>query len=405
MSAEKKERRALARELKQERAKHARLLKKVHKARLKYERRAEKLQRVEANLAELQRRFYEPGEERLGQAAQPGQPVRKARLIYNPDSGEKKGSRVLQEIVETLRANGLVAEIALKTSGKAAREMARAAADAGDPLVIVAAGDGTIEDVAAQLVGTKTALGIIPIGTMNNLARALGVPLEMTDACTLLGMGTTRSIDLGRVKGNGQKGGEYFMETAGAGLSAIVIPAGQAVEKGRWGEVPGALRELLNAESHAVTITLDDQVVHANTQLVTVSNSPLIGSNLLIAPEAKMDDGLLDVAVYEDMGKAELLPYFLSLSSGKRANNDKVKFYRSAHVKIESDQPLQAHSDKEPLDASQVLEFDVVPHALSAVVGQGIALTLPVQAAPDAPPLSGAPSNGEVKEGVDKAKS
>jgi diacylglycerol kinase (ATP) len=427
MSAKSKEHRKLGKELKHARAEHDQFLKQVEKARVKFEKRTQKLQALETRIAELESEYYEPELERLGQADADDKSLRHARLIFNPKSGGlAKGTLDLRTIVGALRAHGIVADIGVKTSGKAARELAKEAADKGEDLVIVAAGDGTLEDVASQLLGTQTALGIIPIGTMNNLARALGVPLDLENACALLGMGVTRPIDLGHVLAHEKPDVEYFLETAGAGLSAIVIPAGQAAEKGRWTEIPDAIRKLFEARPSLVTVQLDHgDIIQANSQVVTVSNAPLMGSNVLIAPEAKMDDGLLDIAVYDDLSKTELLSYFMAASGGQRAENPKVKFYRAKHVRIESQEPVAAHADKDTVapqrvlekkegathdtaNASEresavesgsngsvqpryVLEVQVVPGALRMVVGNGIGLSLPVKAAPAVPPLSGPP--------------
>ncbi len=426
MASEKKERRKLGHALKEARARHDQILQKVEKARAKFEKRTRKLNALETEIAKLESQYYAPELERLGQADASGKDLRRARLIFNPSSGgAQNGAQSLDKIVGALRAHGIVADIGLKTSGKAARELAREAADNGEELVIVAAGDGTIEDVAAMLVGTKTALGIIPTGTMNNLARALGVPLDLESACALLGMGVTRPIDIGHVLADQKPDVEYFLETAGVGLSAIVIPAGQAAEKHRWEELPDAIRKLFDTKPSPVTVHLDGgETITANAQVVTVSNAPLMGQNIFIAPEAKMDDGLLDVAIYDDMSKTELLGYFVSALNANRAENPKVKFYRARHIRIESQQPVEAHSDKDVvptdrvleknahgapsataevarsedvvevgsdgnLQAKYVLEVEVVPGALRMVVGKGVALSLPVEAVPAVPPLSG----------------
>ncbi len=391
MASDSKGRRELGKRLEDKRGKHIKLLKKVEKAQAKFERRAGKLRKLEARIAELEAQYYRPEVEQLGQADAGDKNLRHARLIFNPKSGDSKGgAKLIARLVAKLRGYGIVADLGVKTSGKAARELAKEAVANGESMVIVAGGDGTIEDVASQLVGTQVALGIIPIGTMNNLARSLGVPLDQDDACALLGLGVTRGIDLGRVIGTVDKDDEYFMETSGSGLGAIVLPAGQALEKGRWDRLPKALKELIDHAPRAVSVTLDNkQVLHASTQLITVSNAPLMGDNLLVAPDAKMDDGMLDVAIYEGMNKAELLRHFLSIRDGKRAEDPKVRFYRTSHVRIESGEPLQAHSDKEPLEPQDVIEFEVVSKGLTMVVGQGVALTLPVQVVPSVPPLAG----------------
>lgn len=397
MAADKKERRELAKALKEARARHVKLLKRVEKARSKFERRTRKLLSLEAEIADLTRKIFEPHAQRLGQAAAGDANLRPARLIYNAKSGGANGTgaKQLEEIVGRLRTHGIRPEIGLKTSGKAVREMVKEAVERGEDLIIVAAGDGTIEEVASQLVGTKATLGIIPVGTMNNIARALGVPLNIDDACALLAMNVARKIDVGRVHANEKPDVEYFLETAGVGLTAIAIPAGQAAEKGKWTKLPLALRKMFGSQPCPVEVELDSgEVINANSQMVTVSNSPLMGKNILIAPDAKMDDGVLDIAVYDGIGKAELLSYFMSASNGTRTYNPKIKFYRSRRVIIRSEKPVDAHSDKDVIEGKQTLEIEVVPQGLNAIVGLGFALTLPATVVPSVPPLTGAqPTN------------
>ena len=398
MASKKRQRRSLAKQLKELRAKHKKLLLKVEKARAKFEKRSVKLRTLETQLARLESRFYAPEAQRLGQAPGDDVVLRDARLIYNPKSGANaKGTFSLDDVVGCLRAHGIRADIGVKTSGKAARELAKEAADNGIDLVIVAGGDGTIEEVASQLVNSKTTLGIIPVGTMNNLARSLGVPLELNDACALLGMGATRKIDMGHVLANEKPEIEYFMETAGLGLTAIAFPLGQNAKKGRWAGIPSALKKLFDFKPTPILVELDDgQAIQANSQLVTVSNAPMLGLNFLIAPEAKMDDGLLDVAIYDGMNKADLLGYFMAAMNGKMATNPKIKKFKAHHVRIRSPQPEPVVADKDAIPDKHMLDIEVVPQGLTMIVGKGIGLTLPVEAVPSVPPLSGPqpPANG-----------
>ena len=128
------------------------------------------------------------------------------------------------------------------------------------------------------------------------------------------------------------------------------------------------------------------------------SDAPLTGKNLLVAPDAKMDDGQLDIAIYDNMGKTDLVRYFAGTGKGARVQDPRVKYYRSHSVRIRANQDLEASSDKDVIGAKRDFEIEVVPHALSVFVGKGIGLTLPVEAVPSTPPLSGdqktAPENG-----------
>ncbi|MGB8644821.1 MAG: YegS/Rv2252/BmrU family lipid kinase [Anaerolineae bacterium] len=391
MAAKKKTRAKLTRALKQARAEQQKVAKKLEAAQAKLEKRTHKLRTLEAKIAELERGASQPQAAQSTPAPEEDKNLRSVCLVYNPKSGGNvKDANPLDKIVGALRAHGIRAKVGIKSSGKAARKIAKKAADQKQALVIVAGGDGTIEDVASQLIGTDTALGILPIGTMNNLARSLGIPLDLDDACALLGAGSTRPIDVGCIITEEKPEGEYFLETAGLGLTALTFPEGQAVKKGRLGMLPRALVKLFEYKPSPVEIELDDgETIHANSELVTVSNAPLTGLNFLIAPEAKMDDGLLDIAVYDGMGKTDVLEYFLAMSGGKRAENPKIRFYRAHKVLIRSPQPAPEMSDKDAIPAEKVMNIKLIPQALRMVVGKGSGLNLPVDAVQSVPPLSG----------------
>lgn len=364
------------------RAKHAKQLEKVEQAREGLEKAQRKLEALEVALAALTRDRHQVQPE-LQLGAPRGQ-LRPARLILNPKSKAiASGAMRAEQIVDCLRAYGIQAELGLKTSGKVARQLAKAAVDQGAELLIVAGGDGTIEDVVPELIGAKTALGIIPIGTMNNLAKSLGVPLALEEACALLAMSALRHIDVARVSTAQKPRGAYFLETAGVGLSALAAPLGQDAEKGRWGQLLKGLSAIFSSGAADITITCDDgTILHAHTQVVTISNAPLFGENMLVAPDAKMDDGLLEIALYDQMSRLDLERYFLAIMNGRQVAEPRVTFHRTRRARISADRPLEANADLEILPSQQVWDVDVLPGALAVVAGPGMALTLPMQAVP-----------------------
>ena len=367
--------------------KHEAMVRKVEKANDRLERRRAKLVAMETRIADLENELSVPRKSKLGKRASSDGELKPARLIFNPSSGrdaEDNAAR-LAKLVNNLRAHGIEAKVGLKTSGAAARDLARKAVKSGDPLVIVAGGDGTIGDVAAELIGKDIVLGIVPTGTMNNVARSLGVPLDIEGACALIGMGTTRHIDMGRVTTSAGTDAEYFLECAGVGLSAIVAAGGQAFVKRRWNLVPRALRKFFEAKAGKIIVELDDTVVEATTRIITVSNAPLMGNKMLAVPGGKMDDGLLDVQVYDGMDMAALAKHFKAASSD---SPDDLKTYRASKVRIKSAEPIPANADMNIAPAENVIEMEVIPKALSVIVGNGIALTTPVESAPDAPPFA-----------------
>ncbi len=130
-------------------------------------------------------------------------------------------------------------------------------------------------------------------------------------------------------------------------------------------------------------------MIQANSQVITVSNAPLTGMNFLIAPEAKMDDGWLDVAIYDEMSKADLLGYLMAARNGSRADNPKIKRYKARHVRIRPRDPAPVVSDKDPLPENSDIDIEIIPQGLKVIVGKGIGLTFPVDVAPSVPPLAG----------------
>jgi diacylglycerol kinase (ATP) len=400
--------------LRHKQQKQVAMLAKVEKTAARLDRRKARLNALESTIAALEARVAEPhgtngtnGTNGAHGANSPGtHGIRRAQLIFNPASGRDTGDsgERLARIVESLLAHGIEATVELKTSGRAVRALVRDAVRADAPLVIVAAGDGTIGEVASQLVGSSTVLGLVPIGTMNNVARSLGVPLGIDDACALIGMGTTRHIDIGRVHTRPGERPEYFLECAGVGLATIGALAGQAFEKRRWRVLPRALQRLFQAKLGKVRIELDGTMITASTRLVTVCNAPLLGNNILAAPEAKMDDGFLDISVYDGMGDSALIGHFLNASAHKP---DVMKIYRARHVRITSDDATFDSSVPVAEARERVVEIDVLPAALAMIVGNGIGLTVPVASAPGAPafapgPLGhdGAARDGAIRDGA-----
>jgi YegS/Rv2252/BmrU family lipid kinase len=380
-SREEQSPRSMIKTLRRRQRQHRIVLAKFEKTVARLERRKAKLLAIETKIATLEHRLSEPRKQgktdRNGDAG-----LRHARLIFNPASGpegEDNADR-LKQIVNSLRMHGIEAHIGLKTSGKMARQLARQAARSGHSLVIVAGGDGTIEDVASQLIGTRSVVGIVPIGTMNNIARSLGVPLDIDGACALIAMGTTRHIDVGRVFSDDKPQAQYFLECAGVGLNAIGAMLGQDYEKGRWWSLPKGLLRFFETKPGKIRVELDDTTIEASTQMVTVSNSPLMANHLLAAPGAKMDDGWLDVCLYDGMGDAALAKHFMSASLG---SPEETKIYRARRVRIVSEKPLLSNSDMSLSPEQPVLEIEIVPKALSVIVGNGIGLSLPVESAPD----------------------
>ncbi len=310
-------------------------------------------------------------------------------LILNPTSGvstvsEKRMSPEETErtILEGLRAIDIEPELLHTTPEETGRGLARRAAEDGAELVIAAGGDGTIHAVANGLIGTQSILGIIPTGTMNNLARSLNVPETIPAACTAIGSGETRAVDVGKINEH------IFIEVAGIGLEASLFPAAEEIKSpGLLSTVRGAVRglyTLLTFKPTSLRLRFDavdtrmsdsqdrlDKLDKRNSRRqrtytalqITISNAPYYGAHLSVASDVLMDDGWLDVVIYSNFSKLEYLRHAISISQGRRPYQPKIRRLRVQKMRIDADQPLEIQADGEQIGTTPAT-LTVLPKAL-----------------------------------------
>lgn len=277
-----------------------------------------------------------------------------AVLIFNPTSGistvtKKRMSPEETEraILEGLREGGIEPRVLHTTLEDGGQGMARRAAEDGAELVIAAGGDGTIHAVASGLIGTQTILGIIPTGTMNNVALSLNIPDTIPAACFAIANGETRTIDMGKVNEH------PFLEVAGVGLEANLAPAGEELKHRNLrsimhGMVSG-LKTFFGFTAARMSIAVDGDRPRSYRALqVTICNAPFYGLHLHTAPHILMDDGLLDVVIYRNVSKFEYLRHALSLLLRRRPYHPKIKHLRVRSLHVATDVPTAIHVDGEP---------------------------------------------------------
>ncbi len=273
--------------------------------------------------------------------------MRTVKLIANPGAG--KGvelERNLKIAVQCLGSMGIRGDVALAKPKEEATRIAEKAVEDGYKTVVAMGGDGTIEATMRGLVGTKTRLGILPFGTENNVGKSLGIPEDVEKACAVINDDNVRKVDVGQVK---VKGGPkaYFFELGVVGLVAALYPPAHKIIKGDLSKLVETAETFLQQNgSPKVFMKMDDDSrVEVETMLVVVSNTPMFGVNFMVAPHASLDDGLLDVSIYPNFTKAELLAYFASIMNEGYTENDKVQHYRVHKLQIKSNPPLEANAD------------------------------------------------------------
>ena len=275
-------------------------------------------------------------------------------LILNPVAGntpiaETQGTGETNEeaILRGLRAYSIEPDVWYTTLEDAGEGLAKKAADEGAELVIAAGGDGTIHAVAAGLIERESTLGIIPMGTMNNLAHSLGIPLPIEAACAIIAKGATRAIDVGNING------KVFTEVAGIGLEAALFPAAEEIKSlGFISTMRGVIQGLFTLFSFQPTklrIPFDDKKRRPYEAIqVTICNAPFYGPHFQIAPDIVMDDGLLDVFIFKQFSKLEYIRHAISISQGRRIFQPKITHRRVKSLRIMTDHPVEIQVDGLP---------------------------------------------------------
>ncbi len=285
-------------------------------------------------------------------------------LLYNSGAGSA-GDAGGAELVGQLKSVGILVDLIEIEQGSDPAVAARSVQSEGVPFVLVAGGDGTVGAVASVLIGTETPLGIIPVGTFNNFALSLGLPTDASEACELIARRNIQAMDVGSANGR------PFFECAGFGLDAEVFPLGEEIKSGAFAkwidlfqkafryprqnfelELDRPVSEALvdeaggNKAAKARKLRrLDRRKIRLRALMLTVSNGPFYGMNFTVAPDARVNDGLLTVSVFKRFSRLELWWHFLSISSGRRKFSPKTLQFRVGKIKISGRKPIRTHLD------------------------------------------------------------
>lgn len=291
--------------------------------------------------------------------------ARRIRVLWNPDSGRKAGiptNSASRETLDDLMLRfGLGQELIETTSAEQAVASTREAVAAGYDVVVAAGGDGSMGLIAQELLGTDTALGVLPLGSIMNIPRMLDIPRDLEAAAEILRQGDVRVIDVG------DAGSTVFFEAGSVGLHAGVFRHLADVDAGDHRALIRAVLAAFRYRPSRMTIELDDgRELQTRALLVAVANGRFMGPGSTVAPDARLDDGLFDVRIFRRYSKWELVRHFASIAFGRRAYAPDVLTERSAEVRITSVHPLPVRADAIDLGETPV-SFRVRPGALRVV--------------------------------------
>jgi diacylglycerol kinase (ATP) len=266
----------------------------------------------------------------------------RAILVVNPTAGERREKRDpgdLDRCEAILREAGFVIDrVETGAQSPTSADLARRAIEQGYEACIVAGGDGTVAPAAAALLDTTVVLGILPFGSVMNIAHGLGLPLEPVKAAQVIARRRIQRADAGEVRG------KIFFETAGVGLDAEIFGAARHAERGDWRRALRRGMRMLTQQSYRVAITVDGREDRQRALQILVMNSPYYGFAVEILPRVSMTDGLLDVAVFPRMGRWALVRAFITAWRGGKLPARPVS-YRGARIEIASDDLVSVHAD------------------------------------------------------------
>lgn len=305
----------------------------------------------------------------------------KVKVILNPETGRGRGRKTLPRVREELRRRQVAFDLSITQGPGHAIQLAREAALAGGyDCVVAVGGDGTVNEVVNGLIAAAQdrgdwehgepagVLGVIPIGSGNDFAFALGIRAnDIPRACDRIVAGEKRLIDLLHVMDE-RPHGLFYCNNLGAGFDAAVNIEARKLKRLRGFLLYFiAVFRTLALEYHMplTRITYEETELHLPITLASAANGPRTGGGFLMAPDAQIDDGLFDLCVAKKMSRLEILRILPSLMRGTHVDKPPVQMIRTAHVLIEAPDGLPVHVDGEVFHTgARRLEIRVWPRRL-----------------------------------------
>lgn len=291
-------------------------------------------------------------------------PALKLRFIFNPHSGHNlRNPSLLNRAHAFIQERQLDASLVPTQRPRHATELARQAIAEGCDTVVAIGGDGTINEVASGLLGSKTTLGLIPCGSGNGLGRHLGIPKPNQLAFDTLLHGRTRLIDSGEINGR------PFFNVMGLGFDAeIAHRFVKLTKRGFLAYVRTTLSAWSSYQPENVIVGNGDQTLESPALILSVANSDQFGNNCYIAPGAEVDDGFIDLTILKPIGFFRAIPLAIRLFSGRLDGSPHAVRMRGTKFVIQRPSDGLVHADGEPFHTSAEVVVAVRPQSLRVLV-------------------------------------
>ena len=229
-------------------------------------------------------------------------------------------------------------------------------------IVVACGGDGTVNQVASVVVNTQMALGILPLGSGNGLARSNKIPMDLKQALAVIKKGSVRKMDSALINDT-----PYFC-TAGIGFDALIANCfATSTKRGFATYINTTIKEFFNYKPNNYTITVDGVKINVDAFLITIANAGQWGNDVYIAPGAKLDDGILRVSILKPFSKRAIPTIGLKLFLKKIDTAKNFRALVGKKIEIEFANELPVHFDGEPILVKNKLHIEVVPLSLNVV--------------------------------------
>lgn len=288
---------------------------------------------------------------------------RRAMLIINPISGTGKKKGLPEMVEKKMTSLGYELDIRFTTCRGDATRLSKEASDGGYGLVLAAGGDGTVNETAKALCGTETALGIIPAGSGNGLARHIGIPIDARASLGVIETGRIVDCDFGQVNGR------PFFCTFGVGFDAAVSHAfAKQSRRGLMMYLKSTLSQYLNYKPETYSISANGKVLTEKAFVIACCNASQYGNNAYVAPDASIRDGLLDIVIIHQGSPIDTAMVGMDLFTGYINKNTLIHSFRAPAAVIYRSGEAPAHIDGEPLMLGDILDVKCRHNGLKILI-------------------------------------
>ena len=283
-------------------------------------------------------------------------------FVVNPISGGKKKTAFNKQVLEVLDLSRLEPTFKVTNHANHAYELAKSAIEEKYDAVIAVGGDGTINEIGSALVGSGMPLGIIPEGSGNGLALYLGIPMNESAALRRINRFDFLAVDCAKAEER------FFFNIAGIGFDASVSDKfASETSRGPIGYLRTVVNMLGKYKPKKYKLVIDGKTIEREAFMISVANSPQYGNNAYIAPNASINDGILDVCIVHKFPLYTLPMMIFHLFNKTADQSEYVEIIPGKDICIEQEGSEPVHLDGEPMDLGKRIKIEVMPKALNII--------------------------------------